>query len=153
MPTHRIRRGAAVLPGETGKADSSPIYVSTADSTVKVITGTAAVENELRPVAADVVIAGDGAVVVVDGTTIFTKGSAAAITLAAPTAAQARTRIRLVAGSAFAHVVTATALIDDGVTGGSKTTLTFGAFVGASIELLAYNLKWVVISKNVVTIT
>lgn len=37
MPTHRLRRGAALLPGETGKADSSPIYVNSSTNEVKVV--------------------------------------------------------------------------------------------------------------------
>jgi hypothetical protein len=65
----------------------------------------------------------------------LTKGSAAAITLAAPTAAQAGTQITIIAGSAYAHVVTATGLLNDGVTGGAKNTATFAAFVGASLTL------------------
>lgn len=97
-------------------------------------------------------IAGDGAIAIANGVVALTKGSAAAITLAAPTAAQAGTRITIVAGSAWAHVVTATGLLDDGVVGGSKNTATFAAFVGSAITLLAYNLKWVVVSKNVVTV-
>ena len=94
----------------------------------------------------------DGAIAVAAGTVVLTKGSAAAMTLAAPTAAQAGTRLRILNGTAFAHVITATNLLDDGVTGGAKDTATFGAFVGAAIELEAYNLKWIVVSKNVVTI-
>lgn len=83
---------------------------------------------------------------------VLTKGSAGAYTLAAPTAAQEGMILRIAAGSAQAHVVTATGLLDDGVTGGSKNTATFGAFVGSSITLVAYNLKWIVLAKNVVTI-
>lgn len=83
---------------------------------------------------------------------VLTKTSAGAYTLAAPTAAQEGMILHIVAGTAFAHVVTATDLIDDGVTGGSKDTMTFGAFVGSAITLVAYNLKWVVLSKNVVTV-
>jgi len=98
------------------------------------------------------VVSADGAIPVTEGLVVLTKGSAGAQTLAAPTAAQQGTRMTVVAGSAFAHVITATGLLDDGVTGGSKNTATFAAFVGASITLIAYNLKWVVESKNVVTI-
>jgi hypothetical protein len=83
---------------------------------------------------------------------VLTKTSAGAYTLAAPTAAQAGQILHIVAGTAFAHVVTATDLLDDGVTGGAKDTATFGAFVGSAMTLIAYNLKWIVISKNVVTI-
>jgi len=96
----------------------------------------------------------DGALSPVAGTAILSKGSAGAYTLAAPTAAQVGSRLIITSISAFAHVVTATDLIDDGVTGGAKDTLTFGAFAGATIELLAMaSLKYNVISKNVVTIT
>lgn len=99
-------------------------------------------------------IAGDGAITIAAGAVVLTKGSAAAITLAAPAAGDVGTQLRIYAGSAFAHVVTATGLIDDGVTGGSKTTLTFGAFVGSSITLEAVQVgKWAVTAKNVVTIT
>lgn len=97
-------------------------------------------------------ISADGAIAVMSGTVVITKGSAGAYTLAAPTAAQAGTRIRIISATAYAHVITATNLIDDGVTGGAKDTATFAAFAGAAIELEAVNLKWAVVSKNVVTI-
>lgn len=61
--------------------------------------------------------------------------------------------IEIAAGTAYAHVVTATGLIQDGVTGGAKTTMTFAAFIGSSIKLRGFAGKWVVISKNLVTIT
>ena len=98
------------------------------------------------------VFAVDGALTKNTGVKVLTKGSAGAYTLAAPTAAEAGHRLTVINGSAFAHILTATNLIDDGVTGGAKDTATFGAFVGASIELLAYNLKWTVLAKNVVTV-
>jgi D-ribose pyranose/furanose isomerase RbsD len=82
----------------------------------------------------------------------LTKGSAGAYTLAAPTAAMNGKELIIVAGTAFAHVITATNLLDDGVTGGAKDTATFAAFVGSGIHLMAYNLKWCVVAKNLVTI-
>lgn len=95
----------------------------------------------------------DGAIAIQGGTILLSKtGSAGAFTLAAPTAAQAGTRLRIIVQTAFAHVITATNLLDDGVTGGAKDTATFGAFVGAALELEAVNLKWSVVSKNVCTI-
>lgn len=94
----------------------------------------------------------DGAIVIANGTVLLSKTSAAAMTLAAPTAAQAGTRLRIISTTAYAHVITATDLIDDGVTGGAKDTATFAAFAGASIELEAVNLKWAVVNKNAVTI-
>lgn len=92
------------------------------------------------------------AVPITSGVVLMTKASASAFTLAAPTAAQNGTRITITSGSAYAHVITATGLIHDGVTGGAKNTATFGAFIGATIVLIAYNGKWHVESKNVVTI-
>lgn len=98
-------------------------------------------------------MATNGAVAIVPGTVIFTKAGVLAATLAAPTAAQDGTIIVFTSTTANAHTITATSLIEDGVTGGSKTTATFAAFAGASITLLAYSGKWYVLSKNVVTIT
>lgn len=96
----------------------------------------------------------DGAIAFTEAFNIatLTKGSAGAYTLAAPTAAQEGTRLLILGQSAYAHVVTATNLLDDGVTGGAKDTATFGAFVGTSLDLIAINQKWHVIGKNVVTI-
>lgn len=94
----------------------------------------------------------DGAIPVATGTAVISKTSAAAMTLAAPTAAQNGMIIRLVSGTAYAHVITATGLIDDGVTGGAKNTVTLGAFVGAFAALMAYNLHWVLSGKTVATI-
>jgi len=102
--------------------------------------------------AAIAAFATDGALTKTTGVKVLTKAGVGAYTLAAPTAAEAGRRITIINGTANAHVVTATNLIDDGVTGGAKDTMTFAAFVGASIELLAYNLKWTVVAKNVVTI-
>lgn len=123
---------------------SGEVYVHNGTSVVKIAKALKGIQT----------ITGDGAITITDGDVVLTKGSAAAITLAAPTAAQLGTELTITAGSAFAHVVTATGLIDDGVTGGSKTTMTFGAFVGASITLKSVqSSKWAVKSKNVVTIT
>ena len=94
-----------------------------------------------------------GALALTPGTAAITKAGVAAMTLAAPTVAQEGLTLTVVSQTANAHTITATGLIDDGVTGGSKTTATFAAFAGASIVLMASNLKWAVISKNVVTIT
>jgi hypothetical protein len=79
----------------------------------------------------------DGAITIATGIAKLTKGSIAAMTLAAPTVAQEGTELTITSASAFAHVVTATGAIQNGVTGGAKTTITFAAFIGASITLLA----------------
>ena len=98
--------------------------------------------------------ASDGAITFANPSNIaeLTKGSAGAYTLAAPTAAQEGYRLLILNQSAYAHVVTATNLLDDGVTGGAKAPATSGAVVGATLDLIALNLKWHVVSKNVCTI-
>jgi len=109
---------------------------------------------------AELLIPGDGTIgnganhfPICQQTFTLMKATAAAIVLAAPSALQAGTVINITSGTAVAHVVTATGLVQDGVTGGAKTTLTFGAFVGASITLVASQQKWNVLGKNVVVIT
>ena len=92
----------------------------------------------------------DGAIAPVAGIAVLTKGSAGAYTLAAPTVEG--DRLCITSASAFAHVVTATDLVHDGVTGGAKDTMTFAAFAGASIDLVGYDGKWHVVAKNVVTV-
>lgn len=91
----------------------------------------------------------DGAIAVDAGVAVLTKGSAGAYTLAAP--GENGQELEIMAGTAFAHVVTATGLINDGVTGGAKNTYTTAAFVGSSITLRAWNGKWTVMAKNLGT--
>lgn len=95
----------------------------------------------------------DGAVSVTDHFGVITKGSAAAMTLAAPVAVTDDGMvIVLTAGSAFAHVITATSgVIVDGTTG-AKVTITMAAFLGASVTLRAWNAKWHLIGKTVATV-
>lgn len=136
----------------TGAATAASIAVTGA-ATAATVSATGAVSGLTvtgKPVVTT--ISGDGAITIADGIVKLTKGSAAAITLAAPSAGQEGTILRIISNSAFAHVITATGLLDDGVTGGSKNTATFGAFAGASIMLCAINLKWSVLNKNVVTV-
>jgi len=97
--------------------------------------------------------AANGALALLPGTATLTKSGVNAMTLAAPTVDQEGLILRVISQTANAHTITATGLIDDGVTGGSKTTATFAAFAGASIELVASNLKWAVLAKNAVTIS
>lgn len=95
-------------------------------------------------------ITGDGAITIQNGIVTLSKGSAAAITLAAPSS-QDGTRITIQSNSDFAHVVTApSAIILDGTTG-ANTTATFAAFKGASITLIANGVTWLVESSNLVT--
>lgn len=124
---------------------------------VATIEGVSMVLVDPRPIlpvvpAPVVVVSADGPIPIINGTVILTKGSAGAQTLAAPTAAQEGTRLTVISGSAFAHVIAATDKLHDGVTGGAKDTATFAAFQGASITLIAYNLLWYLEGKNLVTI-
>lgn len=136
-----MAQGTTTFPTALDSARENP---SNMDSSEAAILAMQAHRGVLR------VHATDGAISPVAGEVVLTKGSAGAYTLAAP--ASNGFRLCITAGSAFAHVVTATDLIHDGVTGGAKDTMTFGAFVGSSIDLLAYNGKWHVVGKNVVTI-
>jgi hypothetical protein len=88
------------------------------------------------------VISGDGAITIKTGVVILTKGSAAAITLAAPTATTDDGKILyIIAGSAQAHVVTVT-----GAAGGSGQDVgTFGGAINDSTVLVAYNGVWYVV--------
>lgn len=116
----------------------------------------ARMRDQLDPTQLDVTVyTSDGAItpVTLGGLHILSKSSAIAATLAAPTAgSDDGVQLILTAGTAFAHVVTATGLIQDGVTGGAKNTWTSAAFVGSSLHLIAYNGKWHVVVKNLGTI-
>jgi len=120
------------------------------------LTGTVRIPGQLQPLTLMPI---NGAIPISTGLVKLTKGSIGAYTLAAPSAAQEGTELRIVAGSAFAHVVTATGLINDGVTGGAKSTITFGAFVGSSISLVAITTAgavtgtWYVLALNVAPVT
>jgi hypothetical protein len=130
----------------TNKTLTAPT-ITTPTVTSPVITG--ATIPSLIPITTD---AADAAVALVSGIVVFTKAGSSAHTLAAP--ASLGQRIVLTAGSAQAHVVTATGLIDDGVTGGSKTTITLASFIGATCTLIAVQTgKWMVESKNTCVIT
>lgn len=79
----------------------------------------------------------DGPIPILSGIVKLTKGSAAAMTLAAPNAVQEGIELTLTNGSAFAHIITSTGNLQNGVTGGAKSTMTMAAFIGATITLLA----------------
>lgn len=101
------------------------------------------------------VIAGDGAIdITTTGptVTVLTKGSAAAITIAAPTTpGMVRT---IISDSAFAHVITFTGNTLRGGTA-AVATATFAAQKGASItvrSLLPSEAAWGVLSNVVATL-
>jgi hypothetical protein len=81
------------------------------------------------------------------------KGSAAAITLVAASTVPVGTVIRFVAGTAFAHVVTAqSGGLFDGTTG-AKTKWTSAAFIGSSLTLVsAPNGGWATLAQQLGTV-
>ena len=92
----------------------------------------------------------DGAITIASGIVAITKGSAAALTIAAPSS-QNGTRITITSTTDFAHVVTFTGgTLWDG-TAGANTTATCAAVKGASITVVAYGALWFVESLNAVT--
>lgn len=95
----------------------------------------------------------DGALTLAHGVVAVTKAGVCAMTLAAPSAPQNGLTMTVVSNTANAHTLTATNLIQDGVTGSPQDLATFEAFAGASITLMAYNLTWHVIAKNAVTVS
>lgn len=82
----------------------------------------------------------NAAIAKTDGVHAITKGSAAAMTLAPPTAAEEGMTLIIVSRTAFAHTVVITEGL--GGKGAAFDTMTFAA-VGDAIELLADNLHWV----------
>lgn len=84
----------------------------------------------------------------------ITKATAlSSTTLAAPSKAQDGLTIVFTSLTAAAHVITATSLLADAVSGSPHTTATFAAYIGASLTLQAQNGLWNVISSTGVTIT
>ncbi len=83
----------------------------------------------------------------------LTKASAAAIVLVAPSKSQDGLTLYWTNLTAAAHVITATGLLSDGVTGGGKNTATFAAFVGSSLTLQAQNGLWNIMAAVVCPIT
>jgi hypothetical protein len=96
----------------------------------------------------------DGAIAVTGGTHLIAKTSAAAMTIAAPTAADAGLRLTIQANTDFAHVITFTgSTLLDGTTG-ANLTVTLTAFKGSCIVIEAVGTKWhLVSSSNVTSIT
>jgi hypothetical protein len=89
--------------------------------------------------------AANGAITQKDGTVTISKASAAAMTLADPTAGTQVGGVgddgkilRIVSKTAFAHVIT----ITGGLQGGALNTSTFAAAVGSTLELEAIAGKW-----------
>ena len=90
------------------------------------------------------VLAADGAITIKSGLVGITKGSAAALTLAAPTAGSVASGgddgkvLIIMSTTAFAHTITTPA----NKINGNKLTITFDGAVTDFIELVAYNGVW-----------
>jgi len=89
----------------------------------------------------------DGAIAVKNGTVFITKGSAAALTLADPVATDDDgCELHIVSTTAFAHTVSNAAGSGFNAGGASKDVATFGAAVGNSFTIQAYQGKWYVVN-------
>lgn len=96
-------------------------------------------------------ITGDGAITIQNAVVFASKGSAAALTLAAPTAGtHDKIRITVVAITAQAHQITGS--VDGFNAKGASGTATFGGAIGDSVSFVAYNGHWYTTSKVNVTI-
>lgn len=109
-----------------------------------------AIETYLVSTRAPTLVPGDLAITapIVVTQYMLNKGSAAAITLAAPTATTDDGKIiKFMSTTAFAHVITFTgSTLNNGST--TQASATLAAHPGASIELLAYQAKWYVVASN-----
>jgi len=93
----------------------------------------------------------NGAIALTSGYHVLEKTSAAAMTVAAPTAAIEGTEMTIITNTDFAHVVTFTgSTLLDGTTGANQT-VTFTAFKGSSITIIARGTKWLLKHSSNVT--
>lgn len=94
----------------------------------------------------------DGAITIKEGVVAITKGSAAALTLAAPTAGvDDYKKLSIVSATAFAHTVTNTSPGFNGA-GAAGDVGTFGAAAGNAIEVIAYQGTWYTTNLKGVTL-
>ena len=87
----------------------------------------------------------------VAGRYLITKATAAALTLAAPAAADDGMVMEIISNTAAAHTVTATGLYQDGA--GHVNLATFAAQIGASMRIMALGGKWFVLAVQGVTMS
>jgi hypothetical protein len=144
---------AAIAHAILAQVETAPLASAATDFPITP-TGVVAPIPSFMPVLVSVGANGVIPVPTTNTTIQLTKATAlATTTLGAPSTANDGIVVTITNMTAAAHVITATGLISDGVTGGAKSTLTFGAFVGASIQLMAANGLWNVISAVVCPIT
>lgn len=115
------------------------------------------VVNRPPDVWAQVTLGQDGALAVPTKNTnvLITKATACLFTLAAPSTDQDGLKVNITAATNAAHVLTATSLLDNGLSGSPWTTATWGALaIGGTLQLMAMNGVWAVIAAaNGVTLT
>lgn len=136
------------------------VTAGTAKASSPVVLNSSKGISSLGAVSADTVVGrkvvtaytADGAIAISDGVKTIGKSSAAAMTVAAPTAAQEGTIMRIIAKTGYAHVITFTGnTLDDG-TSATKLKATTAAYVGANITVVAINLRWVLLSNVACTL-
>ena len=137
-----MAQGTTSFPTALYTARENPSNMDSSEAAILAMQGAIGILN---------VYSADGAITVATQRAVLTKGSAAAMTLAAPTTAQNGTIVTITAGSDYAHVITSTGNILDGTTG-ANNTVTLAAFKGSSVTLMAYGQKWLVLSNQVATI-
>ncbi len=98
------------------------------------------------------VASADAAITITSGIVMIVKGSAAALTLAAPAAGDAGKHVLIYSTTAFAHTVTQTTPGFNGG-GGASDLATFGAAAGNCFEIVAYDAKWWVVRALNVTLS
>lgn len=93
-----------------------------------------------------VVASGDGAITIQSSIVVITKGTAAALTLAAPTTAQNGTVITIVSSTAAAHTITATT-IGFNAADAAGDVATLGGAIGDGLAVVAYGGEWLVLNN------
>ena len=93
----------------------------------------------------------DAGIALTMGFVFITKSTAAALTLAAPAVADNGKQLSIISTTAAAHTVTQASAGFNGA-GASGDVATFGAAIGNSITLVAYDQKWWVINLTGVTL-
>lgn len=83
----------------------------------------------------------------------ITKAGVCALTLAAPAVADDGKYMNIISTTDYAHTITATDLINNGTVGSPLDLITFAAYRGAGVTLMAVDEVWVVISNRACTIT
>jgi hypothetical protein len=131
---------------ETGTSTLTNKTLTSPTLTTPTITG-----GTLIPRVTDMAV--DGAVTIQSGIVTMSKAGVLALTLAAPTAAQAGTRITFISLTDNAHTLTCpTNTLNDGTTGINELA-TFAAFAGACLTVQAHGVLWYVESFSACVIT